>query len=72
MISTDHGFNARAAISRVPESCVEVCVMLRRRHVGLRDSKDTSKPPHVFTPREWHAFISGVRAGEFDLPAAPA
>jgi hypothetical protein len=40
--------------------------------VGLRDSKDTSKPPHVFTPREWHAFISGVRAGEFDLPAAPA
>jgi hypothetical protein len=47
--------------------CVEV-QLLADGTVGLRDSKDTSKPPHVFTPREWHAFISGVRAGEFDLP----
>lgn len=47
--------------------CVEVR-LLADGTVGLRDSKDTSKPPHVFTPCEWHAFISGVRAGEFDLP----
>jgi hypothetical protein len=51
--------------------CVEVRLLDDGR-VGLRDSKDTSKPAHVFTPREWYAFISGVRAGEFDLPAALA
>jgi len=45
--------------------CVEVC-MLADGTIGLRDSKDATKPPHLFTPREWHAFISGVRAGEFD------
>jgi Domain of unknown function (DUF397) len=50
--------------------CVEVCLLPDGR-IGLRDSKDTSKPPHVFTQHEWHAFIAGVRAGEFDLPGAP-
>lgn len=48
--------------------CVEVC-MLADGTIGLRDSKDVSKPPHVFTQPEWHAFVAGVRAGEFDLPA---
>ena len=51
------------------EGCVEVR-MLADGKIGLRDSKDTSKPPHVFTPHEWHAFVAGVRAGEFDLPGA--
>lgn len=48
-------------------ACVEVR-LLPDGTIGLRDSKDTSKLAHVFTPHEWHAFISGVRAGEFDLP----
>ncbi len=48
--------------------CVEVR-LLADGTVGLRDSKDISKPPHVFDQREWQAFIAGVRAGEFDLPA---
>jgi hypothetical protein len=48
--------------------CVEVR-LLEDGTVGLRDSKDTSKPPHVFTAGEWLAFVAGVRAGEFDLPA---
>ena len=52
-------------------SCVEVR-MLADGTIGVRDSKDISKPPHVFTPREWHAFVDGVRAGEFDLPAGSA
>jgi len=47
--------------------CVEVRV-LADGTVGLRDSKDTTKPPHIFTTREWDAFVAGVRAGEFDLP----
>jgi Domain of unknown function (DUF397) len=48
------------------------CVEVRRFDdgtIGLRDSKDRSKPPHVFTDGEWRAFIAGARAGEFDLPA---
>jgi hypothetical protein len=49
-------------------SCVEV-MLLDGHAVGLRDSKDISKPPHVFTLPEWRAFLAGVRAGEFDLPA---
>jgi hypothetical protein len=35
--------------------------------IALRDSKDRSLPPHHFTPAEWTAFLSGVRAGEFNL-----
>ena len=52
----------------VTSDCVEVR-LLTDGSVGVRDSKDTSKPPHVFTPGEWRAFVAGVRAGEFDLPA---
>ena len=47
--------------------CVEVR-LLEDGTVGLRDSKDISKPPHVFTEPEWNAFLAGVRAGEFDFP----
>lgn len=45
--------------------CVEVGVT--EDTVYVRDSKDTSKPPHVFTRREWQAFLDGVRNNEFDL-----
>jgi hypothetical protein len=47
--------------------CVEVRLLPDGR-IALRDSKDTSLPPHHFTPTEWNAFLAGVRAGEFDLP----
>jgi hypothetical protein len=49
-------------------ACVEVR-LLDDGIVALRDSKDTSKPPHLFSRPEWIAFVAGVRAGEFDLPA---
>lgn len=49
-------------------SCVEVR-LLEDGTVGIRDSKNISKPPHIFTPSEWTAFVAGVRDGEFDLPA---
>jgi hypothetical protein len=38
--------------------------------VALRDSKDVSRAAHVFDRGEWTAFLSGVRNGEFDLPAS--
>lgn len=46
--------------------CVEVR-LLNDGNVAVRDSKDPAKPAHEFTPREWAAFLKGVRAGEFDL-----
>lgn len=49
-------------------ACVEVAV-LANGDVSLRDSKDESLPPHVFTPDEWIAFTQGVKHGEFDYPA---
>jgi hypothetical protein len=50
-------------------ACVQVA-HLEGGMVALRDSKDTSKPAHVFDVDEWSAFISGVKAGEFDLPVS--
>ena len=35
--------------------------------VHVRDTKDRTKPAHVYTPDEWDAFVKGVRNGEFDL-----
>jgi hypothetical protein len=45
--------------------CVEVA-FLEGGFVGVRDSKDRSRPALVFTPGEWRAFIGGAKAGEFD------
>jgi len=36
----------------------------------VRDSKDPDGPVLRFTAAEWDAFRSGVKAGEFDDPAA--
>jgi hypothetical protein len=46
--------------------CVEVALL--DNQVAVRDAKDESSPILLFTPHEWEAFITGVRAGEFDLP----
>jgi Domain of unknown function (DUF397) len=46
------------------------CVMFQRQgsNVLLRHSKhDTNDPVLVFTTEEWRAFISGVKAGEFEV-----
>jgi Domain of unknown function (DUF397) len=48
-------------------ACVQVA-HLPGGFVALRDSKDTTNPPHVFNGDEWAAFLTGVKAGEFDLP----
>jgi Domain of unknown function (DUF397) len=47
-------------------SCVEVR-LLAGDSIGVRDSKDISQAPLVFTRPEWEAFLAGVRDGEFDL-----
>jgi len=46
--------------------CVEVA-HLPQGGVALRDSKDRTRPAHYFDRAEWDAFLTGVKAGEFDL-----
>ena len=48
-------------------ACIEVA-HLPGGGVAVRDSKDRSKAPHVYTRREWEAFVIGVKNGEFDVP----
>jgi hypothetical protein len=50
-------------------ACVQVA-HLPGGMVAVRDSKDTGKAPHFFDSEEWAAFVSGVKAGEFDLPVS--
>lgn len=45
--------------------CVEIAFL--HSHVAIRDSKDRQGPVLIFSPREWAAFVEGVREGEFDL-----
>jgi Domain of unknown function (DUF397) len=47
--------------------CVEVAFV--QGQVAVRDSKQHGGPVLVFTAHEWDAFLSGVRAGEFDRSA---
>jgi hypothetical protein len=45
--------------------CLEVAA--KAGVVGVRDSKDPGGPILHFSAKEWHAFVDGVKAGEFDL-----
>lgn len=47
-------------------SCVRVTIT--RVAVHVRDTKRPHGPPLSFSHREWHDFIRGVKAGEFDIP----
>lgn len=46
-------------------SCVEVR-LLPSGQVAVRDSKQLDLPASTHTPMAWKAFLSGIRAGEFD------
>ena len=48
-------------------ACVEVA-HLPGGGVAGRDSKDRSQAPHIYTRREWEAFLTGAKNGEFDVP----
>ena len=48
-------------------NCIEVA-SLYGRAVGIRDSKDAEGLILRFTQPEWHAFLGGVRDGEFGGP----
>ena len=51
-------------------NCVEIGFVGSR--VAMRDSKEGQAAVLLFSSSEWHAFLRGVRNGEFDLnPAQP-
>lgn len=51
-------------------NCVEV--NLAREMVGVRDTKLSDSPVFVFGRGEWEAFLTAVKAGQFDLPEQAA
>lgn len=53
-----------SSFSNGGDNCVEVAYSDDGR-VGVRDTKDRSLPPHVYTRGEWDAFVAGVARGEF-------
>jgi hypothetical protein len=55
----------KSSLSFSNGNCVEVANLPDGR-VGVRHSRDTMGPILRFTPDEWHAFVGGVRNGEFD------
>jgi hypothetical protein len=60
----------KSSFSNLNGSCVEVRIGLDGA-ADVRDSKDACQGPVLrFTPEEWHAFLDGVKKGEFDNPGA--
>lgn len=55
----------KSSLSFSNGNCVEVANLPDGR-VGVRHSRNTLGPILRFTPDEWHAFLGGVRNGEFD------
>jgi hypothetical protein len=55
----------KSSLSFSNGNCVEVA-SLPGGEIGVRDSKDPQGLVLRFTPDEWHAFLGGVRNGEFD------
>jgi Domain of unknown function (DUF397) len=60
-----HPMWVKSSLSYSNGNCVEVA-SLPGGGIGVRHSKDTEGPVLRFTPDEWHAFLGGVRNGEFD------
>jgi hypothetical protein len=55
----------KSSLSYANGNCVEVA-SLPGGSIGVRNSRDAAGPVLVFTPDEWHAFVGGVRKGDFD------
>jgi len=45
--------------------CIEVAI--NGSEVRVRDSKLTDSPVLVYDADEWRTFVTGIKAGEFDL-----
>ena len=60
------GFNwVKSSLSFANGNCVEVA-SLPGGEIGIRNSRESEGAVLRFTSDEWHAFLGGVRNGEFD------
>jgi hypothetical protein len=60
------GFNwVKSSLSFANGNCVEVA-SLPGGEIGVRNSRESEGSILRFTSDEWHAFLGGVRNGEFD------
>ena len=60
------GFHwVKSSLSFSNGNCVEVAG-LPEGEIGVRNSRDAEGAVLRFTSDEWHAFLGGVRNGEFD------
>ena len=56
----------KSSFSNYHGSCVEIG-RLQPSLIGVRDSKDNGTGRVlIFTDREWSAFVSGAKSGQFD------
>jgi len=55
----------KSSLSFSNGNCVEVA-SLPEGEIGVRNSRDAQGAVLRFTSDEWHAFLGGVRNGEFD------
>ena len=55
----------KSSLSYANGNCVEVA-SLPGGEIGVRNSRNSGGPVLTFTRDEWHAFLGGVRNGEFD------
>ena len=55
----------KSSLSFSNGNCVEVA-SLPGGEIGVRNSRDSEGPVLRFTSDEWHAFLGGIRNGEFD------
>ena len=55
----------KSSLSYASGNCVEVA-SLPGGEIVVRNSRFSAGPILRFTPDEWHAFLGGVRNGEFD------
>jgi hypothetical protein len=55
----------KSSLSFSNGNCVEVA-SLPGDGIGVRNSRHPEEAILQFTPDEWHAFLGGVRNGEFD------
>jgi Domain of unknown function (DUF397) len=62
--ATGYGW-VKSSLSFANGNCVEVAD-LPGGEIGVRNSRDSAGPVLAFTRDEWHAFLGGVRNGEFD------
>lgn len=61
----DHDFKKSMSSAVFSPLCVEVA--RKNGIVAVRDNKNTSTKPLIFSNDEWSAFVAGVKNGEFDV-----